>query len=229
MPTTRKRGAAVAAATLGLLLSGALSGCSISKDDDPEKRDDLLGCRTDADGDRGTQRDAVGDAVRRPRRRPRHPAPPSPGPRRRPCSARPSSRSSTRPPPGPRARPTVPGPDVVRAVPAVRHALDRRHERRRALLHDRRLGPATPPASRSRSSRTRRTRCGPARCSRPGTTSARKTLRETSSVKYAQRQGAADHRRRRCPTARAGTTSSATPAAAPGTSTPSGSSTTATG
>ena len=39
MPTTRKRGASVAVATLGLLLSGALSGCSISKDDEPEKPD----------------------------------------------------------------------------------------------------------------------------------------------------------------------------------------------
>jgi hypothetical protein len=36
MPTTRKRGAAIAAATLGLLLSGAFSGCSIGKDD-PKK------------------------------------------------------------------------------------------------------------------------------------------------------------------------------------------------
>jgi hypothetical protein len=34
---TRKRGAAVAVATLGLLLNGALAGCSLSKDDD--KRD----------------------------------------------------------------------------------------------------------------------------------------------------------------------------------------------
>jgi len=37
MPTTRKRGAAVAVATLGLLLSGALAGCSISKDDEPDE------------------------------------------------------------------------------------------------------------------------------------------------------------------------------------------------
>jgi hypothetical protein len=36
MPTTRKRGTAVAVATLGLLLSGALLGCSVS-DDEPEK------------------------------------------------------------------------------------------------------------------------------------------------------------------------------------------------
>lgn len=36
MPTTRKRGAAVAVATLGLLLSGAFAGCSISKDDEPQ-------------------------------------------------------------------------------------------------------------------------------------------------------------------------------------------------
>ncbi len=35
MPTTRKRGAAVAVATLGLLLSGAFAGCSVSKDDEP--------------------------------------------------------------------------------------------------------------------------------------------------------------------------------------------------
>ena len=34
MPTTRKRGTAVAVATLGLLLNGALAGCSLSKDDD---------------------------------------------------------------------------------------------------------------------------------------------------------------------------------------------------
>ncbi len=39
MPTTRKRSATVAAATLGLLLSGALSGCSLTKDDEPAKRD----------------------------------------------------------------------------------------------------------------------------------------------------------------------------------------------
>jgi hypothetical protein len=39
MPTTRKRGATVTAATLGLLLSGAFSACSISKDDEPDKRD----------------------------------------------------------------------------------------------------------------------------------------------------------------------------------------------
>ena len=37
MPTTRKRGAAVAVATLGLLLNGVLAGCSLSKDDN--KRD----------------------------------------------------------------------------------------------------------------------------------------------------------------------------------------------
>jgi hypothetical protein len=39
MPTTRKRGAAVAVATLGLLLNGALAGCSSNKDDDSNKRD----------------------------------------------------------------------------------------------------------------------------------------------------------------------------------------------
>jgi hypothetical protein len=39
MPTTRKRGATVAVATLGLLLSGALTGCSLSKDDDGGERD----------------------------------------------------------------------------------------------------------------------------------------------------------------------------------------------
>jgi hypothetical protein len=37
MPTTRKRGAAFAVATLGLLLSGALTGCSLNKDDDGDK------------------------------------------------------------------------------------------------------------------------------------------------------------------------------------------------
>jgi hypothetical protein len=36
---TRKRGAAVAVATLGLLLSGALAGCSVSKDDSDKKAD----------------------------------------------------------------------------------------------------------------------------------------------------------------------------------------------
>jgi hypothetical protein len=39
MPTTRKRGTAVAAATLGLLLSGAFAGCSVSKDDHTDKPD----------------------------------------------------------------------------------------------------------------------------------------------------------------------------------------------
>ena len=39
MPTTRKRGAAVAVATLGVLLSGTLAGCSVSKDDDSNKGD----------------------------------------------------------------------------------------------------------------------------------------------------------------------------------------------
>jgi hypothetical protein len=39
MPTTRKRGAAVAVATLGLLLNGVLAACSVSKDDDGDKRD----------------------------------------------------------------------------------------------------------------------------------------------------------------------------------------------
>jgi hypothetical protein len=39
MPTTRKRGASIAVATLGLLLNGALAGCSISKDDDSDKHD----------------------------------------------------------------------------------------------------------------------------------------------------------------------------------------------
>lgn len=37
MPTTRKRAATVAAATLGLLLSGAFSGCSITRDDEPKR------------------------------------------------------------------------------------------------------------------------------------------------------------------------------------------------
>jgi hypothetical protein len=36
MPVTRKRGASVAVATLGLLLSGTVAGCSVSKDDDPK-------------------------------------------------------------------------------------------------------------------------------------------------------------------------------------------------
>src|SRR3954451_24762142 len=36
MPTTRKREAAIAVATLGLLLNGALAGCSLSKDDEPD-------------------------------------------------------------------------------------------------------------------------------------------------------------------------------------------------
>lgn len=36
MPTTRKRGAVFAAATLGLLLGGAFSGCSITEDDPPK-------------------------------------------------------------------------------------------------------------------------------------------------------------------------------------------------
>ena len=49
MPTTRKRGAAVAVATLGLLLNGALAGCSLSKDDD--KRDTSSASRADADPD----------------------------------------------------------------------------------------------------------------------------------------------------------------------------------
>jgi hypothetical protein len=39
MPTTRKRGASIAVATLGLLLNGALAGCSLSKDDDTDKHD----------------------------------------------------------------------------------------------------------------------------------------------------------------------------------------------
>lgn len=37
MPTTRKRGTAVAVATLGVLVSSALAGCSLSKDDEPAK------------------------------------------------------------------------------------------------------------------------------------------------------------------------------------------------
>jgi hypothetical protein len=39
MPTTRRRGAAVAVATLGVLLSGTVAGCSVSKDDDSGKGD----------------------------------------------------------------------------------------------------------------------------------------------------------------------------------------------
>jgi len=39
MPTTSKRGARVAVATLGLLLSGAMAGCSLSSDDDADQRD----------------------------------------------------------------------------------------------------------------------------------------------------------------------------------------------
>jgi hypothetical protein len=39
MPTTRKRAATAAVATLGVLLSGAISGCSISKDEEPAKRE----------------------------------------------------------------------------------------------------------------------------------------------------------------------------------------------
>jgi hypothetical protein len=38
MPTTRKHGGAVVAATLGILLSGALVGCSVTKDDTSTKR-----------------------------------------------------------------------------------------------------------------------------------------------------------------------------------------------
>jgi hypothetical protein len=38
MPTTRRRRATVALATLGVLLSGALTGCSLSKDDDPKDK-----------------------------------------------------------------------------------------------------------------------------------------------------------------------------------------------
>jgi hypothetical protein len=38
MPTTRRRGAAIVLATLGVLLSGALTGCSLSKDDEPQDK-----------------------------------------------------------------------------------------------------------------------------------------------------------------------------------------------
>jgi hypothetical protein len=37
MPTTRKRGAAVAVAMLGVLLGGTFAGCSVSTDDEPEE------------------------------------------------------------------------------------------------------------------------------------------------------------------------------------------------
>ena len=39
MPTTRKRATTIAVAALGVLLSGAVSGCSINADDEPAKRE----------------------------------------------------------------------------------------------------------------------------------------------------------------------------------------------
>ena len=65
MPTTRKRGAAVAVATLGLLLSGALAGCSLSKDDGRQARH-RLGTRSrrrpPTATDQATETPSAGDA-----------------------------------------------------------------------------------------------------------------------------------------------------------------------
>ena len=206
MPTTRKRGATVAVATLGLLLSGAFSGLLGQQGRRPEearppRRTSPRPHRVDEPTETPTPTPSPSATAT--------PAAAPGTPRSGSAQRRPSSRSSTTPRPGPTAGPTCPGHDVLRPVPAVRPALDRRDDRRRAQLHRRRR--ATPPASRSRSSPTPRTPCAPARCSRPGTTSA-----SAPGLKGRQRQGRLDHRRRRSPTARAGGTSSATPAAAPG-------------
>ena len=190
MPTTRNRGAAVAVATLGLLLSGALAGCSVSKDDEPDKRDTST-LRADAHADRRPR----SPARRRPRRRPRHGRAPPPAATRTPDAA---LLGAAELPPAQRRlaldRGRAPRCPVRRpfglcqqfdllsigAMSVIERTFNTGARR-------------TPPASRSRSSPTRRTPCGPARCSRPGTA----TAQDAARCPRAGTSRSADHRRGR--------------------------------